>query len=54
MILWILPNHYKDPILTKFYPPQFFFKKRAKKEFLGTFCKIFDQKTAFFLRALPF
>ena len=44
-----LPNHCKDPILTKFSAPQATFSKnRARKAILGSFWKILTKKSHFF------
>ena len=54
LIFWALPNHYEDPRLINFSPPQvIFFKKQAKKGVFMHFSENFGQKIAFFRRVLP-
>ena len=54
LIFGALPNHYKEPNLTKFSAPQETLKKnRPKKAFLCTFWKMLTKNCVFSARAPP-
>ena len=52
-MFWALENHYKDRNLNKFSAPQAIFFKKGQKSVFRHFLENFDQKIAFYRRALP-